>query len=83
MANKRALKKQINLICDEMFTEFIAASLYGNNPHQENVEALLKEADCTFDHATHFIVYLRDGSDYAVVSELFRQRFPDKPTVIV
>lgn len=41
MANKRILKKQINLICDEMFTEFIAASLYGNNPHQENVEALL------------------------------------------
>ncbi len=49
----------------------------------ENVEALLSEADCTFDDATHFIVYLRDSSDYAVVSELFRQRFPDKPTVIV
>ena len=49
----------------------------------ENVEALLSVADCTFDDATHFIVYLRDSSDYAVVSELFRQRFPDKPTVIV
>lgn len=49
----------------------------------ENVEALLNEAECTFDDATHFIVYLRDGSDYAVVSELFRQRFPNMPTVIV
>ena len=49
----------------------------------ENVEALLSEADCSFDNVAHFIVYLRDGSDYAVVSDLFHQRFPDKPTVIV
>ena len=49
----------------------------------ENVEALLSEANCTFDDVAHLIVYLRDSSDYAVVSELFRQRFPDKPTVIV
>ena len=49
----------------------------------EHVDALLNEAECTFDDATHFIVYLRDGSDYAVVSELFRQRFPNMPTVIV
>ena len=49
----------------------------------ENVEALLSEADCSFDNVAHLVVYLRDGSDYAVVSDLFHQRFPDKPTVIV
>ena len=33
----------------------------------ENVEALLKEAECTFDDLGHMIVYLRDIADYAVV----------------
>ena len=49
----------------------------------ENVEALLSEADCTFDDVAQMIVYLRDGSDYAVVKELFQERFPNKPLVIV
>jgi enamine deaminase RidA (YjgF/YER057c/UK114 family) len=49
----------------------------------ENVEALLTEAECTFDDVAHMIVYLRDGSDYAVVKELFQARFPNKPLVIV
>ena len=49
----------------------------------ENVEALLKEADCTFDDVPLMIVYLRDPSDYAVVSRLYEERFPDKPKVIV
>ena len=39
----------------------------------ENVEALLSEADCSFDNVAHLIVYLRDGSDYAVVSNFPRQ----------
>lgn len=49
----------------------------------ENVEALLNEAECTFDDVAQMIVYLRDGSDYAVVKEMFSERFPNKPFVIV
>jgi hypothetical protein len=41
MANKRTLKHAINLICEELFTEAVAASLYGNERHQDNAEALL------------------------------------------
>lgn len=42
MTNKRTLKKQINFICEELFAEFIAASLYGNNHTKEaDVEAML------------------------------------------
>ena len=41
MANKRSLKKAINLICEELFTEGVAASLYGNEVSKENTEALL------------------------------------------
>lgn len=48
----------------------------------ENVEALLKEADCGFGDVGHIIVYLRDIADYAVVKEMFDKRFPDTPRVI-
>lgn len=49
----------------------------------ENVETLLAEAECTLDDASEMIVYLRDVADYQVVRDVFAQRFPDKPVVIV
>ena len=49
----------------------------------ENVEALLKEADCTFDDVSEMVVYLRDMADYGIVSELYEERFHGKPYVIV
>ena len=49
----------------------------------ENVEALLKEADCTFDDLGQMIVYLRDIADYAVVKEMYDKRFPATPKVFV
>ena len=47
----------------------------------ENVETLLAEAECTFEHVGHLIVYLRDIADYTVVEEMFEQRFPNIPKV--
>ncbi len=49
----------------------------------ENVETLLKEADATFDDMGQFIVYLRDTGDYDLVKEMFDERFPHTPKVIV
>ena len=49
----------------------------------ENVEALLKEADCTYDDVPMIIVYLRDIADYSLVRRLFEERFPGKPCSIV
>jgi enamine deaminase RidA (YjgF/YER057c/UK114 family) len=49
----------------------------------ENVEALLAEAECTYDDVCEMIVYLRDIADYDLVSALYQDRFPGKPTVIV
>lgn len=49
----------------------------------ENVEALLAEADCTFDDVTEMVVYLRDTADYGIVSDMYRERFPGRPYVIV
>ena len=49
----------------------------------ENVEALLKEADCNYDDVPMIIVYLRDVADYSLVRRLFEERFPGKPCIIV
>ena len=49
----------------------------------ENVEMLLKEADCTYDEVGEMVVYLRDIADYQVVKELYEERFGGKPLVIV
>jgi len=45
----------------------------------ENVETLLAEAGCSFDHVGHLLVYLRDMADYAVVKKMFEERFPRIP----
>ena len=49
----------------------------------ENVEALLAEAGCSFNEVGEMVVYLRDTGDYQVVSQLYQERFPGKPFVIV
>ena len=47
----------------------------------ENVGTLLAEAECTFEHVGHMLVYLRDIADYTVVKEMFEERFPTLPKV--
>lgn len=41
MANKRQLKKIINYICSDLFSECVAASLYSGNKKVEEVNAIL------------------------------------------
>ncbi len=41
MANKRKLKKIINYICSDLFSECMAASLYSDKKNQEEVNAIL------------------------------------------
>lgn len=41
MANKRTLKRAINLICEDLFAECIAASLYGPAGKDDNYQAVL------------------------------------------
>ena len=36
----------------------------------------------TYDDVMQIVVYLRDGADYAVVSRMFSERFPNIPYVI-
>ena len=49
----------------------------------ENVEALLRAAECGWNDVGSIIVYLRDPADHAVVETLFSKCFPDIPYIIV
>lgn len=49
----------------------------------ENVLALLQEAECGFEDVLSMIVYLRNPSDYPVVRDLFQNRFPQMPVVLL
>ena len=49
----------------------------------ENVEALLREAECSYDDVAEMVVYLRDTADYPLVHDLYEQRFHGRPYVIV
>lgn len=49
----------------------------------ENVEVLLREAECSFDDVCHQIVYLRDIADYETVKGIFDVRFPDIPKIFL
>lgn len=48
-----------------------------------NVGALLEAAECNWADVGQILVYLRDIADYSVVSEMFAERFPDIPYIIV
>ncbi|MEA5006987.1 MAG: Rid family hydrolase [Rikenellaceae bacterium] len=48
----------------------------------ENVEVLLREAEADFADVSHIIVYLRNRDDYAIVENMFSERFPYVPCTI-
>ncbi len=49
----------------------------------QNVDALLKEANCGFEDVAQMLVYLRDTADYELVKAMFEQRFPNTPKVFL
>lgn len=49
----------------------------------ENCEVLLQEANATLDNMVQILVYLRDTADYQIVKQLFDERFPNTPKIIL
>ncbi len=48
-----------------------------------NVETLLQSGGASLADMTHFLVYVRDPSDFAAIDARLRERFPDLPMLIV
>ena len=48
-----------------------------------NIQALLKDGESDLSNVDFFVAYLRDISDYSIIYELMKSRFPNIPTIIV
>lgn len=49
----------------------------------ENIQVLLNEAGSEFSDVAHFIVYLRDTSDYQFVDDYLKAHYPEIPYTVV
>ncbi len=75
MANKRKLKKQINLICEGLFSECVASSLYGAEEKMENQEANLFTILQTQAHYISRISHPEPGMDAKAYYKDLREKF--------
>jgi enamine deaminase RidA (YjgF/YER057c/UK114 family) len=49
----------------------------------ENIDALLRSGGARIEDMTHFLVYLRDPSDYGLIAASLAERFPAIPRIIL
>ncbi len=49
----------------------------------ENIAAILRQAEATFDDIVHLIVYVRDPADREIITDRMRMRFPQTPMLVV
>lgn len=78
MANKRNLKKKINLICELLFADCVAISLYGpdaSKENKENMEALLFTIVKMQDHFSRRISHPEPGITPKAYFKDLREQF--------
>ena len=75
MANKRKLKKRINLICEALFADCVAASLYGPKGNKENMEAHLFTIVKMQDHYIRRVSHPEPGLSAKVYFKDLREKF--------
>ena len=73
--NKRKLKKRINLICETLFADCVAVSLYGPEGNKENMEALLFTIVKMQNHFTTRISHPEPGIKPKVYFRDLREKF--------
>lgn len=61
MANKRNLKRNINYVCSELFSEAIAASMYSSKTSDEDVKALLASILVIHNDCVRRVSHLEPG----------------------
>lgn len=83
MANKRTLKHAINLICDELFAEAVAASLYGNDRHEDNADALLSNILRLQADFVSRISHVEPGMKATTYFKILREQFTTEADEII
>ncbi len=83
MANKRTLKKSINDICEDLFTECVAVSLYGPESNRENAEALLFSVVKLENHYIRRVSHPEPGISPKDYYKDLREKFNEQITEIL
>ncbi|MBR5988738.1 hypothetical protein SAMN04487850_0239 [Prevotella aff. ruminicola Tc2-24] len=83
MANKRTLKKCINLICEDLFAESVAVSLYGPENDRENAEAVLSSIVKMEDHYIKRISHPEPGIPAKKYYKDLREKFSSQVNEIL
>ena len=83
MANKRSLKRVIHLVCEELFAEGIAVSLYGTETQREGAKALLYSIIKMEDEFVCRISHPEPGMKPKVYFKDLREKFAAQVSDIV
>lgn len=81
--NKRQLKKSINAICDEIFAEALALSLYGNDRNIENDNALIRSVLLLRANYVSRISHPEPGMDTQTYYKDLRDKFTAEAQAII
>ena len=83
MSNKRDLKRTINYICGDVFTEGIAASLYGENRDNDNTEAILTAILVMHSNYIRRVSHVQPGMPAKVYFKDLKDKFSKEVNEIV
>ncbi|AKU70017.1 hypothetical protein [Prevotella fusca] len=83
MSNKRDLKRTINYICGDLFTEGIAASLYGENRDTENIEAILTSILVMHNNYIRRVSHVQPGMPAKVYFKDLKEKFSKEVNEII
>lgn len=75
MANKRDLKKMINYICSDVFSECVAASIYSGKKDSEDVKAILSSILIVNDDAIRRVSHPEPGMPKNVYYKDLKDKF--------
>ena len=83
MSNKRDLKRTINYICGDLFTEGIAASLYGENRDNDNTEAILTAILVMHSNYIRRVSHVQPGMPAKVYFKDLKDKFSKEVNEII
>ena len=83
MSNKRNLKRTINYICGDLFTEGIAASLYGEERNNDNTEAILTSILVMHSNYIRRVSHVEPGMPAKVYFNDLKDKFSKEVNEIV
>ena len=83
MSNKRDLKRTINYICGDLFTEGIAASLYGEERNNDNTEAILTSILVMHNNYIRRVSHVEPGMPAKVYFNDLKDKFSKEVNEIV